>query len=57
MTLQEWLCDYYNNREQYERLGQAFCNDFIRFSWPELYYEEDDDEALTFIAIWLLDHS
>lgn len=56
MTQQEWLYDWYNNRRQYERLGQAFCNDFIKHSWPELYYAEDDT-ALALIDNWLFDHT
>lgn len=38
------------------RLGQYFCNLFIRESWPELYYEADDAEANALICEWLERH-
>lgn len=38
-----------------ERLGQWFCNRFITYSWPELYYA-DHDEAFLLISEWLTQH-
>lgn len=63
MTLQCWLHHYHQNRKQLynydgflegERLGQAFCNDFIKASWPELYYQEDYEKAMAMIVEWLV---
>nr|DAH57286.1 MAG TPA: hypothetical protein [Caudoviricetes sp.] len=55
MKYQTWLSDYFANRKT-ERLGQAFCNDFIKQPWPELYYEEDVNKAETEIYYWLCDN-
>lgn len=64
MTWFQWLFDYYNNRAQKynekgflvgERLGQAFCNDYIRSSWPELFYCEDEGKCVKMITQWLND--
>lgn len=38
------------------RLGQAFCNDFIKEPWPELFYEEDELTAEIVIKNWLTRH-
>lgn len=56
MTWLKWLFDYYDNRAQNgERLGQAFCNDYIRSSWPELYYCEDEGKCVKMVTQWLND--
>lgn len=56
MTFTEWYMDYCVNRMKFLRLGQAFCNDFIRHSWPELYYCEDGYESYSMICDWLETH-
>lgn len=56
MTFQEWLDDYWANRSVSERLGQAFCNDFIEKGWPDLYYENTVSVAMTKIEGWLHAH-
>lgn len=38
------------------RLGQRFCNMFIRNSWPELYYERDPHSQISMIWEWLENH-
>lgn len=38
------------------RLGQYFCNTYIKESWPELYYEGDHEKAKAMIAEWLERH-
>lgn len=38
------------------RLGQLFCNRYIRESWPELYYETNPEKALAKIDEWLVKH-
>ena len=39
-----------------QRLGQYFCNTYIKQPWPELYYEEDGETAFDMIAEWLQDN-
>lgn len=39
------------------RLGQYFCNTYIKGSWPELFYEKNDNKAAEMIRVWLADHS
>lgn len=39
-----------------ERMGQAFCNDFIKDSWSELYFENDYWKADDLITQWLVDN-
>lgn len=53
-TLNQWINDYKTSRP-HERLGQAFVNDFIKGTWPELFYQKNDDVALEMIKIWLKD--
>lgn len=59
MTFHQWLTDFYKNRKEQQslRLGQAFCNDFIYKSWPELYYEKDEQKAVDMIGKWLYDYN
>lgn len=53
--LQEmYACDF--EAPQHLRLGQYFCNLFIRESWPALYYEADDAVASALIFEWLERH-
>lgn len=55
MNWNDWYISYMTTRIKTERLGQAFCNDFISGSWPELYYCEDQYNA--YGLIWdLLDY-
>lgn len=42
--------------QESQRLGQFFCNTFIKDPWPELYYEEDDIQSLKMIESWLSSH-
>lgn len=37
------------------RIGQYFCNRYIKGSWPELYYAEHED-AIKMIEQWLQDN-
>ena len=55
MTYYTWLQNYFQNRKS-ERLGQAFCNDFIKGPWPELFCETDLKKAEAMIGKWLLDN-
>jgi hypothetical protein len=53
MIYRVWFLDWRANRKG-ERLGQAFCNDFIKGSWTELYYEEEEHIAEELIVDYLV---
>lgn len=38
------------------RLGQHFCNKYIKGQWPELFYCEDRQKGLIMIEKWLKDN-
>lgn len=38
-----------------QRLGQWFCNTYIKGSWPELFYA-DDEKAAAILASWFESH-
>lgn len=38
------------------RLGQYFCNKYIKGNWPELFYCEDRQKCLIMIEKWLKDN-
>lgn len=40
----------------HERLGQYFCNRYIKMSWPELFHEKNDAISIEIIKVWLADH-
>ena len=46
----------YHQEGHEERLGQFFCNRFIRGPWGFLYHMEDHGLARQIIAGWLRDH-
>jgi hypothetical protein len=54
MTYYEWYSEWETSRE-YERLGQAFVNDFFKESWPELFYCASNEKAGRMIFKWLTD--
>lgn len=45
-----------NAKKDGQRLGQRFCNMYIKDSWPELFYAHDID-ATILIHQWLTDNS
>lgn len=49
---------HYHKFNQYDnqRLGQRFCNLFIRHEWTELFYQINEAEAARLIDKWLTDH-
>lgn len=55
MTYYEWYNHWKLNRP-HERLGQAFCNDYIKQPWPELYHCTSDERAGQIIYYYLTDH-
>lgn len=36
------------------RLGQHFCNEYIKCPWPELYYCEDTEKSISMIVEYLV---
>lgn len=54
MKLSCWLNQFEQREFKDERLGQRFCNMYIRCSWPDLYYEEDEAKALALITQYLI---
>lgn len=38
------------------RLGQRFCNRYVKGSYPDLYYCEDDRASAQMIDTWLKDN-
>lgn len=55
MTYYEWFAKWKAERK-HERLGQAFCNDFIKMPWPELYHCTDDERSAQIIYYYLTDY-
>lgn len=55
LTYYKWFQEWSDSRP-FERLGQAFINDFIRIPWPELYYCTDNEKAGRMIYLYLSDH-
>ena len=54
-TYYKWFQEWSDSRP-FERLGQAFVNDFIRTQWPALYYCTDNEKAGRMIYLYLSDH-
>jgi hypothetical protein len=47
----------HNARKQDKlRLGQRFCNMYVKESWPSLYYTEDETLAKALINGWLANY-
>lgn len=56
MTFGKWVANYHANRMN-ERMGQAFCNDFLgNIIDSQLYYEENNWKAYQLIQNWLIDN-
>ena len=54
MSFRCWLENHYKQAPiDNLRLGQRFVNDFIKESWPELFYETNEHEAIHMIVMWL----
>ena len=47
------LLNLYEKERKHQRLGQFFVNNYVKYSWPELFYEEDEEKALNMIQIYL----
>lgn len=52
MTFEEWKKRVKKTR-YYLRVGQAFVIDYIKGSWPELFYEENEQKADALIIEYL----
>lgn len=56
MLFKTWLIQKKLIEKNYQNnIGKLFCNDFIRQSWPELYYCQDDEKSLALIVDYLVD--
>lgn len=56
MTYNEWLKEF-NNKPGSQRLGQAFCNDFLGNTVPsQIFNEEEYWRADAMIIGWLVDN-
>ena len=53
-ALEEYI-ERHARKKDHIRLGQRFCNDFIKGNWPELFYCEDDDAAECMIKKYMFD--
>lgn len=47
---------HFQQKDQSVRLGQRFCNFYIKGQWPELFYEENEQKAAKMIQKWLADN-
>lgn len=60
MTFNELLSTYYTLKESNPyrdvRLGQYFCNEYVKTNWPILYYEDEDSVAERIIYKYMLDN-
>jgi len=45
-----------NEEERHIRLGQRFCNMYIKEPWPALYHESSLSRATALILVWLERH-
>lgn len=52
-SIQQLMGDYNREGRPHLRLGQYFCNEYVKYSWPELYYEEDNRKAIRMITTYL----
>lgn len=54
-ALLKFLMKHYSD-PQGLRLGQRFCNEYIKGEYPELFYMKNDEKAKDLIEKWLNDH-
>ena len=52
-SIQQLLTDYNKEGKPHLRLGQYFVNVYVKYSWPELYYERDNNKAIGMITTYL----
>jgi hypothetical protein len=55
-NINDFVAFHKANVKDQQRLGQRFCNTFIKGAWPELFYETDEAVALFKIDLWLVDN-
>lgn len=46
----------HRKRTDHQRLGQRFCNMYIKERWPELFYEREFEKARELIRNWLMEN-
>lgn len=55
-SINKILREYYDSSQRaHVRLGQWFVNNYHDGNWSELFYEENDKNAVEKIYMWLLD--
>lgn len=47
------LNEYEKEGKPHLRLGQYFVGKYIKYSWPELFYEPDKNKAIKAISVYL----
>lgn len=52
-SVQKLLAQYEKEGKPHLRLGQYFVGTYVKYSWPELFYERDDSKAMRMITTYL----
>ena len=52
-SIQKLLNKYEQEGKPHLRLGQYFVGYYIKYSWPELFYEENQEKAIKAISVYL----
>ena len=52
------LVNYHSSQDKVcgIRLGQYFCNKYVKGQWPELFYCEDEDKCIDMVTQYLYDN-
>ena len=56
-SLTTLLVNYHSSQDKVcgIRLGQYFCNKYVKGQWPELFYCEDEDKCIDIVTQYLYD--
>ena len=52
-SVQKLLAQYEKEGKPHLRLGQYFVGTYVKYSWPELFYERDNSKAIHMITTYL----
>ena len=52
-SVQKLLAQYEKEGKPHLRLGQYFVGTYVKYSWPELFYETDNSKAIHMITTYL----
>jgi hypothetical protein len=47
------LNEYEKEGKPHLRLGQYFVGKYVKYSWPELFYETEQDKSIESISMYL----